>query len=75
MPESCEDESFSLVNGVLEYEGEIRVCINGVWGSICADEWDQTDAYVFCKQLGYTDTGDNCCMCKVCLSVCTIRGE
>lgn len=48
------------MNGVIQYEGEIEVCINGVWGSICADEWDETDAYVICKQLGYIDTGDKC---------------
>ena len=65
MSESCEEGSFRLANGMLEGEGEIEVCINSVWGNICADEWDQIDAYVVCKQLGYTDTGDNCCMYTV----------
>ena len=60
MPESCDEGSFRLVNGVIQNEGEIEVCINGVWGSICADQWDETDAYVLCQQLGYIDTGDNC---------------
>ena len=62
VPESCEEGSFRLVNGVIQNEGEIEVCINGVWGSICADEWDETDAYVICKQLDYINTGDNCCV-------------
>ena len=60
VPESCDEGSFRLVNGVIQNEGEIEVCINGVWGSICADQWDETDAYVLCQQLGYIDTGDNC---------------
>ena len=70
VPESCDEGSFRLANGVIENEGEIEVCINGVWGSICADEWDETDAYVICKQLGYIDAGDNCVAQM--LQICTV---
>ena len=45
------------MNGVIEHEGKIEICVNGVWGSICPDGWDDTDAYVVCKQLGYADQG------------------
>jgi deleted-in-malignant-brain-tumors protein 1 len=31
------------------------VCVNGVWGSICDNGWDKTDAYVVCKQLGFSE--------------------
>ena len=61
VPEPCDEGSFRLVNGVIQNEGEIEVCINGVWGSVCANKWDETDAYVICKQLGYIDTGDSYC--------------
>ena len=45
------------MNGVIEQEGAIEICINGVWGSICLDGWEDVDAYITCKQLGYADPG------------------
>ncbi len=52
-PGECEEGSIRLVNGTIEQEGRVEVCINGVWGSICASNYfDVTDGYVICKQLG-----------------------
>ena len=31
----------------------MEVCINGVWGSVCQAQFDITDVYVLCTQLGY----------------------
>ena len=31
----------------------MEVCINGVWGSVCWPQFDITDVYILCSQLGY----------------------
>ena len=40
------------------YYGAVQVCIEGVWGSVCRDSfWDNKDASVVCKQLGFSPYG------------------
>ena len=35
-------------------EGRLSVRYNGVWGRVCASQWDIRDAHVACRQLGFT---------------------
>jgi len=45
-----------LAGSMLPYEGRLEVYHDGVWGTVCDDEFDDTDAAVACYSLGFRST-------------------
>ncbi|ESO92591.1 hypothetical protein LOTGIDRAFT_216664 [Lottia gigantea] len=53
----CADISgiYYRINGPQDNMGRVEVSVNGVWGSICNTGFDNREANVFCRTLGYSD--------------------
>ena len=45
--------------------GQVEVCEENTWGRVCSSGWDQNEASVVCRQLGFTVAGRSVVGCRV----------
>lgn len=48
-----EETKVRLVNGPSASRGRVEIMYRGEWGTICDDNFDQKEAIVVCRMLGY----------------------
>lgn len=53
----CNDGDIRLISVGNLLEGRVEVCHDGVWGTVCSNGWEQPEAVVACRQLGYSRSG------------------
>ena len=68
---NCTSGDTRLVNGGIGNEGRIEICFDGFWGTICDNGWDNVDAAVACRVLGFDSQGMKLLVQEVnCFQVC-----
>ena len=48
-----------LIGDSSSHKGALEVYLNGVWGSVCPDNFGRNEARVVCRQLGYYNGADD----------------
>ena len=56
----CSVGDIRLAGGRDRTEGKVKLCRNGVWGTVCdGGYWDSLDATVVCRQLCFQHESEN----------------
>ena len=61
----CTEGEVRLAGGANNNEGRVEICLSDEWGTVCDRMWDETDARVVCRQLGYSSSGIHGLTCQV----------
>ena len=73
----CSDGDVRLVGKETGREEQVEMCYNGVWGTVCADGWDEIAANITYSQVGFRNCNNDSefiaiasMFCALPLSVC-----
>ena len=53
--QACRNGDVRLQDGEEESVGRVEVCLGGEWTTYCGYQWDNRDAQVVCRQLGFSN--------------------
>lgn len=59
LTEKCTNGEIRLSGSNFDRHGRVEVCLNRTWGTICDNLFNNTDASVICRQLGFSPYGEN----------------
>lgn len=60
----CTNGDVRLAGSTNPLQGRVEFCANGVWGTVCGDNWGVNDARVVCGQLGFSSLSEFASECN-----------
>ena len=55
----CSDGDIRLMGGASSLEGRVEMCGNDSYSTVCDDFWDELEAQIVCRQLGYIGSSES----------------
>jgi hypothetical protein len=73
-PSGCEQNAMAirLVGGRNKFEGRVEVCQGGQWKTVCNRGWNDEEAQVVCRQLGFAEDSRGELLHKTSIQISTL---